>query len=225
MTVDVPVVVPVLNRFVVNVCDSSSVNCVAEKCTFAPVVGVPVGVAVGVPVAVGVAVGVPVGVTHAPPKISENARTEPVSPPALSLAFSVHVPFAFWPSNADRGLFGENDPVNGPTAGQKFSIDGNPPSSSSVRLNRLFVEHPKVDAGTPGRSKNVTDVPPGDVSLKARSPTHEWLTPTVVDNGSSLGAVPPNRKLRSAILPTPATTIGILTPAGSESGISTAAPV
>jgi len=116
-------------------------------------VGVADPVPVGVAVAVAVAVGVPVGVTHAPPpNTSENARTVPVSPPALSLAFSIHVPFALWPSNADSGLFGENDPVNGPTAGQKFSIDGNPPSSSSVRLNRLFVAHPNVDAGTPGRS-------------------------------------------------------------------------
>jgi len=135
------------------------------------------------------------------------------------------VPFALWPSNADSGLFGENDPVNGPTAGQKFSIDGNPPSSSRVRLNKLFVAHPNVDAGTPGRSKNVTDVPPGDVRRNAMSPTHEWLTPTVVDNGSSLGAVPPNRKLRSEILPTPETTIGMFTPAGRLSGISTAGPV
>ena len=64
VTDDVPVVVPVLTRLVVNVCDSSWVYCAAEKFTTPPL-GVPVGVTVGVAVAVGVAVGVAVAVAVA----------------------------------------------------------------------------------------------------------------------------------------------------------------
>ena len=74
-------------------------------------VGVPAGVVVATGVGVAAGVGVGVGTGPVPHEnTSENARTEPVSRPALSLAFSVHVPIAFWPSNADSGLFGENVP-------------------------------------------------------------------------------------------------------------------
>ena len=78
--------------------------------------GVAVGVAVGVFVGVTVGVAVGVGVAHEPLMFNEKARTEPVSPPALSLAFSVHVPFGFCPSNADNRLFGRNVPVSGPAS-------------------------------------------------------------------------------------------------------------
>ena len=69
---------------------------------------------------VGVGVGVGVvgggGVPHAPPKMSENARTVPTSPPAASIAVKVQFPFGFWPSKADSGLFGVKVPVNGPAS-------------------------------------------------------------------------------------------------------------
>ncbi len=55
-------------------------------------VGVTTGVGVGLGVITGVGVGVGVGATHE--RMSENARTEPVSSLALSLTFSVHEPVA-----------------------------------------------------------------------------------------------------------------------------------
>lgn len=80
-----------------------------------PGLGVGVGVAIGVGDGVGTGVGVGVGVgveTGAPhdAKISENARTVPVSSATLSLTFSIHVPAEFCPSNADSGLLGEKVP-------------------------------------------------------------------------------------------------------------------
>lgn len=54
--------------------------------------GVTTGVGVGLGVITGVGVGVGVGATHE--RMSENARTEPVSSLALSLTFSVHEPVA-----------------------------------------------------------------------------------------------------------------------------------
>jgi hypothetical protein len=61
--------------------------------------------------------------------------------------------------------------------------------------------------------------------VNCRSPMYEWLTPTVVDSGLALGAVPSKRKAKCVIGPTPLTATGILTPAGSLSGIGTAGPV
>ena len=108
---------------------------------------------------------------------SEKALTWPVSPAPLSLTFSVHVPAAAWPSKADSGLFGVNDPDGNaaalPAELHVVSMDGNPPSSSRITCARLLLLHPNADAGTSGRSKKVTAVPAGEVSLKIRSPTHE----------------------------------------------------
>ena len=55
-------------------------------------------------------VGDGVGTTPAQVNMSVNARTDPVSEAALSLTFNVQLPVALWPSNAERGLFGANDP-------------------------------------------------------------------------------------------------------------------
>jgi hypothetical protein len=105
------------------------------------------------------------------------------------------------------------------------STDGNPPSSSSVKAARLLLLQPFNDAGTPGRSKNTTFVPPGDVSVNLRSPTHVWFTPTVVEPAVPLG-VPSNRKFRSLTVHAGApTTIGIFTPASALSVIATGGPV
>ena len=97
-------------------------------------VAVPVAVGVAVAVAVGVAVGVFVGVPQVPPPVntSANALSEPVSPAALSLTFSTHVPFALSPSKADRGLFGVNVPVM--PSEHAFSMGDEPSSSSTVLM-------------------------------------------------------------------------------------------
>ena len=164
-----------------------------------------------------------------PVNTREKARTEPISPPALSLTFKVHTPFAFCPSKADSGLFGAKLPDGNaalvPAALHWASIFGKAPSSSKVRLNKLLLLHPNVVAGTPGLSKKVTLVAPGDVRVNLRSPIHEWFTPTVVDKGSVLPAVPSKRKFKSVIVPTPLTLIGISTPKAMPSGITTAGPV
>ena len=131
-------------------------------------VGVFVGVAVGVFVGVLVGVAVGVGVAHDEEIRSEKRLKLPVSPAAASLTFKVHTPFASWPSNALSGLLGEKFPATGAPA--KFSIAGNPPSSSTVAEAKLLPLLPKVLAGTPIRSIKVTVVPPGDVSLNTRSP-------------------------------------------------------
>jgi hypothetical protein len=133
--------------------------------------GVPVAVAVAV--AVDVAVGVPVW--HAAPKTSENALAEPVSAAALSLMLITQLPFAFWPSNALNGLFGENVPVGNAVVSVPhwFSTFGNPPSSSRTISARLLLAHPNVDAGTPGRSNAATVVPVGEVIVTRMSPTNE----------------------------------------------------
>ena len=190
--------------------------------------GVGVGVATGVGVGVGVGSGVGVGVaTPQPAKTSENARTEPVSPPALSLTFSVHVPAAFCPSNADNGLFGENVPEGKAAsvpAPHWFSIGGAPASSSRVNAAKLLLSHPFPVATKPGRSTITTLVLFGDLNVNFRSPTHEWLTPTVVDSGFAL-AVPSNLKLRSVIVQDVPTTIGMFTPATTLSAIATAGPL
>ena len=90
----------------------------------------------------------------------------------------------------------------------------------------MFEGHPtSLIAGAPGRSKKVTVVPPGEVSLKIRSPINEWFTPTVVDVGSGLETVPSKRKFRSVIDESPLTANVILTPAGTLSGMGTAGPV
>ena len=190
-------------------------------------VGVAVGVAVGVGVGVGVgvAVGVGVGVTPAPVITSANARVNPISCVALSLTFSVQLPFAFCPSNADSALLGAKFPVSGPPlsppVGHWEFTGGKPPSSFNVTLKMLL----PLQLPAPGRLISVTVVPAGDVSLKTRSPIHEWLTPTVVDAGSALAAVPPILKSKSEIVPTPPTASEIFTPAGLLSGITTAGPV
>src|SRR5690606_31435409 len=117
-------------------------------------------------------------------KISENLRAVPVSPPPLSEKLMVQLPSAFCPSNADIGWFGEKLPEGNckdvVQAGPGFawvSTDGTPPSSFRTMLARLLLLQPKVDAGTPGRSKTATVVPPGDVTVILTSPTHVWLTP------------------------------------------------
>ena len=43
--------------------------------------------------------------------MSENLRTLPVSPAALSLTFSTQLPLGSWPSKADSGLAGVKVPV------------------------------------------------------------------------------------------------------------------
>ncbi len=63
---------------------------------------------------VAVAVAVAVAVGQLVLNRSENAWTEPVSPPASSKAPKVQVPFGFSPLNADNGLLGRNFPVSGP---------------------------------------------------------------------------------------------------------------
>src|SRR5207249_3376050 len=79
------------------------------------------GVGVGDGVGDGVGVGVGVGVEDAfVQMINETDSTMPESATALSLTFSVHVPFGFRPSKTDRGLFGVNVPLI-PKA-QTFSI-------------------------------------------------------------------------------------------------------
>jgi len=139
-------------------------------------VGVATGVGVGVGVGVtGVGVGLGVGAAHEA-KIKEKARTTPVSSAALSLTFKVHVPLAFCPSNAENGLFGENDPdgkAELSLAPHCVSTAANPPSSSSSNAARLLLLQPAPEAGTPGRSKKATLVPPGEVNVNFRSPTHE----------------------------------------------------
>ncbi len=125
------------------------------------------------------------------------------------------------------GLFGANEPEGNAAselAPHCVSTDGKPPSSSRVIAARLLLLQPDPVAGFPGRSIIVTDVPPGDVSFTIRSPTHEWLIPTVVDPGSALG-VPSILKLRSVIVQVVPTANGMFTPAGTLSGITTAGPV
>lgn len=78
-------------------------------------------------------------------------------------------------------------------------------------------------SGTPGRSNIVTAVPVGEVSLNIRSPTQEWLTPTVVEAGSALG-VPSNLKLKSVIVHACGTLVTILVPVAKLSGIDTTPP-
>ncbi len=68
--------------------------------------------------------------------IRENLRKVPTSPSATSLTFNVHVPFGSSPLKADNGLEGEKFPCTG--APVKFCIEGNPPSSSSVTVQKLF---------------------------------------------------------------------------------------
>ena len=104
--------------------------------------GVPVGVAVAVGVAEGVgdgatvavavvvAVGVGDGVPQEAPKISEKRLSVPVSILALSDTFSVQLPLAFCPSNADNGLSGAKLPLTAPVVGM-VEAGGKPPSSSS----------------------------------------------------------------------------------------------
>ena len=196
--------------------------------------GVPVAVAVAVALGatVDVDVGVALGELQAPSelKTSENALTEPVSIAALSLMLITHVPFAFCPSNALNGLFGENDPVGNalfvcvPVVLHWLSTVGSPPSSFSTICARLLLLHPTVETGTPGLSYADTVVPPGDVIFTIMSPTHEWLMPGVVDAGSAL-CTPSKLKLRSDIVPTPLTGTLIVIPAAALSGIATAGPV
>jgi len=50
-------------------------------------------------------------------KDNENARTLPPSSGTRSETVSVHVPFPFCPLNAESGLAGLNDPVQGAPAG------------------------------------------------------------------------------------------------------------
>ena len=230
VTVDVPVVSPVRLMTIVTVPASLLAYAVALNSTRFVGTGVGVGVGAGVGVGVGVGVGAGVGVGVGPPtheNTSENARTVPVSAVTLSLTLRVQVPAAFCPSNADTALFGENVP-DGNAADELdphwVSTAGKPPSSSSVKAARLLLLHPEPVAGTPGRSKNVTFVPAGELKVNFRSPTQEWLTPTVVEFASALG-VPSNRKLRSVIVQALPTTTGILTPAATLSGMATAGPV
>lgn len=125
------------------------------------------------------------------------------------------------------GLFGANEPEGNAAselAPHCVSTDGKPPSSSRVIAARLLLLQPDPVAGFPGRSIIVTDVPPGDVSFTIRSPTHEWLIPTVVEAGSALG-VPSILKFRSVIMQVAPTARGTLTPAEELSGITTAGPV
>ena len=49
---------------------------------------------------------------------------------------------------------------------------------SSSTMSMLSPLQPKVEAGTPGRSK-IADVVAPFASVNVRSPTHEWLIPTV----------------------------------------------
>jgi len=228
-TVVVPDVSPVRLRVIAAVCDSSSVNVAEVNCTeAADGVPVEVGVAVAVFVAVGVGVndGVADGDWHAPLNTSENARAEPVSPPALSLMLITQLPLPLTPLSALSGLFGENVPVGNAafvSAPHWFSNGSAAPSASSS-CARLLLGHPNVDAGTPGRSYAITDVPPGAVILTAISPTHEWFIPGVVDVGSAL-CVPSNLNCRPDTVVTPLTGIVKFTPAAMLSGIAVAGPV
>src|SRR5262249_14485986 len=157
---------------------------------------------------------------HAPPNTSEKRRTEPVSAAALSLTLIVHMPSAFWPSNALSGLLGPNVPVGNalfvvvPVVSHWPSSAGKPPSSSSTSCARLLLLQPTVVAGTPGRSNAETVVPPGEVIFTRMSPTHEWFIPGVVDAGSAL-CTPSHLKFRSLIVPTPLTGRVMFTPAGT----------
>ena len=89
----------------------------------------------------------------------------------------------------------------------------------------MFDEHPKPEPVKPGRSKNVTVVPRGDLITNDRSPIHEWFTPTVVEVKSELDAVPSNRMAKCVIGPRPDTFTVVSTPVTLLSGMATAGPV
>ena len=50
-------------------------------------------------------------------KLNENARTLPPSSGTRSETVNVHVPFPFCPLNAESGLAGLNEPIQGAPAG------------------------------------------------------------------------------------------------------------
>src|SRR6185503_3433347 len=96
---------------------------------------------------------------------NENARTLPPSSGTRSETVNVHVPFPFCPANAESGLAGLNDPVQGAPTGVMAWINAVAPSSSTV-LQKLL----PLFKGPPGWSISVTVVPAGEVSVILRSP-------------------------------------------------------
>lgn len=136
--------------------------------------GVGVFVDVGGGVLVGVAVGpvvlVAVGVGALPVLGSRHHCTSvPVSAAAASVIVRVHVPFKAWPSKALNRLLGLRLPES--AGGVELQVFSARAEASSSKMALMLSElHPKLEAGTPGRSMIVTLVPPLD-KVKIRSPT------------------------------------------------------
>ena len=107
-----------------------------------------------------------------PVMINEKRLSVPVSVPAVSATFSVQLPLAFCPSNADNALSGAKLPATAPVDGI-VDTGGNALSSSSKIVQKLAPLPPRLVI-------KLTVVPDGEVNLNRRSPRKVCVTDALV---------------------------------------------